>query len=212
MKTKYKLELYGWEVEATGHSLTNKQVKDIKSLMKKEDVEELWEVRHNIEENEILNDWWSPDLFHETKPLDNNALVCYLYEQDLESVTLSKEILEFPIHKMKQAWEVLGDEEADKLVENHCAIPEYVDNVDNILCSFDENKGGIYEFAFDSDTVPTPEDFYYTNGCIETPEGDWDYVDKIFFKGKELEIEDYLDNSGKAATVEIYMKDDKIIR
>mgnify|MGYP003322762047 CR=1 FL=1 len=163
-------------------------------------------------ENEILNDWWSPDLFHETKPLDNNALVCYLYEQDLESVTLSKEILKFPIHKMKQAWEVLGDEEADKLVENHCAIPEYVDNVDNILCSFDENKGGIYEFVFDSDTVPTPEDFYYTNGCIETPEGDWDYVDKIFFKGKELEIEDYLDNSGKAATVEIYMKDDKIIR
>ena len=63
---KYKLELYGWEVEAVGHSLTDKQVKDIKSLMKKEEVEELWEVRHDLEENEILNDWWSPDLFHET--------------------------------------------------------------------------------------------------------------------------------------------------
>ena len=26
---KYKLELYGWEAEMVGHSLTDKQVKDI---------------------------------------------------------------------------------------------------------------------------------------------------------------------------------------
>ena len=209
---KYKLELYGWEVEATGHSVTDKQVEDIKSLMKKEEVEELWEVRHEIEENDILHDWWSPDLFHETSPLDNSALYCYLYEQDLESVTLSKEISKWQFHDMVHAWEVLGDDKGDDLNSTYCAIPEYIKDVDNVLCSFDENKGGLQEYEFESDTIPTPKDFYYSNGCIETPDGDWDTIDKLFFKGKELDVTDYGDNSGKASTVEIYMKDDKFIR
>ena len=30
---KYKLEMYGWEVEATGHSITDEQVKKIQDLM-----------------------------------------------------------------------------------------------------------------------------------------------------------------------------------
>ena len=209
---KYKLELYGWEVEAVGHSLTDKQVKDIKSLMKKEEVEELWEVRHEIEENDILHDWWSPDLFHETSPLDNSALYCYLYEQDLESVTLSKEISKWQFHDMVHAWEVLGDDKGDDLNSTYCAIPEYIKDVDNVLCSFDENKGGLQEYEFESDTIPTPKDFYYSNGCIETPDGDWDIIDKLFFKDKELDVTDYGDNTGKASTVEIYMKDDKFIR
>ena len=29
----YKLEMYGWEVEATGHSITDEQVKKIQDLM-----------------------------------------------------------------------------------------------------------------------------------------------------------------------------------
>lgn len=201
---KYRLELYGWEVEATGHSLTDKQVEDIKSLMKKEEVEELWEVRSEIEENEILNDWWSPDLFHETSPLDNSALYCYLYEDDVE-------ITKWQFHDIPSSWEVIGDDKADELNSIHCAIPEYIEGVDNVLCSFDENKGGLQDYEFESDTVPTPKDFYYTNGCIETPEGDWDYVDKLFFKGKELDVTDYGDNSGKASTIHIYRKDDSII-
>ena len=203
---KYKLELYGWEVEAVGHSLTDKQVKDIKSLMKKEEVEELWEVRHEIEENEILNDWWSPDLFHETSPLDNSALYCYLNDED------GKEIAKWQFHDMVHAWEVLGDDKGDDLNSTHCAIPEYIKDVDNVLCSFDENKGGLQEYEFESDTIPTPKDFYYSNGCIETPDGDWDIIDKLFFKDKELDVTDYGDNTGKASTVEIYMKDDKFIR
>jgi len=48
-------------------------------------------------------------------------------------------------------------------------------------------------------------------GTIETPEGDWDFISRVFFKDQELEAEDYLDNRGKAATVEIYTKDGDII-
>ena len=34
---------------------------------------------------------------------------------------------------------------------------------------------------------------------------------KVFYKGKELEVYDHLDNRGKAATVEIYRKDGSTI-
>ena len=169
--------------------------------MKKNEVGELWQIRHELEDEEILPDWWSPDLFHETSPLDNSALHCYLYDED------EKEISTFQFHDIPSSWEVIGDEEADKLNTIHCAMPEYIEGVDNILCSFDENKGGLQEYEFESDTVPTAKDFYYTNGCIETDDGDWDIIDKLFFKGVELDISDWGDNMGKASTVEIYRKD-----
>ena len=203
---KYKLELYGWDVEAVGHSITDKQVEDIQSLMKEKGHDELWEVRHDIEdyENIDLPDWWSPDLFHETQPLDNSALTCYLYDD-------KKNETKWDFNEMLPAWEVVGDDKADELNESICAIPEYLKDVDNILCSFDESKGGLREYTIESDTVPTPKDFYYTNNCIETPDGDWDVIDKIFFKGEELEEDDWGDTRGKASTVQIYRKDGSTI-
>ena len=197
---KYRLALYGWEVEAVGHSLTDEKVEEIQNLMKKNEVGELWEVRHDLEDEEILPDWWSPDLFHETSPLDNSALHCYLYDED------EKEISTFQFHDIPSSWEVLGDDEADKLNTIHCAMPEYIEGVDNILCSFDENKGGLQEYEFESDTIPTAKDFYYTNGCIETDDGDWDIIDKFFFKGTELDAEFNGDTTGKASTVEIHRR------
>jgi hypothetical protein len=65
--------------------------------------------------------------------------------------------------------------------------------------------------SFESDEVPTPKDFFYLPGDIATPEGDFDFISKIFFKGKELEIDNYLDSSGKASTAQIFAKDGKTI-
>lgn len=42
---KYKLEMYGWEVEATGHSIADEQVKSIEGLIKSKGINNLWEVR-----------------------------------------------------------------------------------------------------------------------------------------------------------------------
>jgi hypothetical protein len=65
---------------------------------------------------------------------------------------------------------------------------------------------------FESDEVPSSKDFTFTTGCIETPNGDWDFIDKIFYKGEELEIVDWLDNSGKSSTLEIFTHDDRILK
>ena len=58
---KYKLEMYGWEVESTGHSITDEQVKSIEDLIKTKGVNELWEVRFDIEDEGILEDLYNPD-------------------------------------------------------------------------------------------------------------------------------------------------------
>ena len=201
--TKYKLNCYGWSLEAIGKILTDEQVKKIEDLMKKAGYEELWEVRHDLDE--LLDiDIWDGDLFHVSKAFDNGTMY-FTVEDDME-----KEVLAFDIDET-------GDLDEDYYDKN-----EYV-NYDtfpkdkklqprNTYLSVDENKGGLYYMEFESDEVPSSKDFTFTTGCIETPNGDWDFIDKIFYKGKELEIVDWLDNSGKSSTLEIFTHDDRIIK
>jgi hypothetical protein len=205
---KYKLEMYGWEVEATGHSLTDEQVKSIQGLMETNSVDELWEIRHDIENEGIVDDLYNPDLYHVIRGLDNGSLWFLLKNEKDE------EVLKFDISDMSDIYEVLGDAADDIPYEGYLVIPGEGDKseVDNILAIFDENKGGIAEYeSFESDEVPTAKDFCLQTGDIGTPEGDWDFISKVFFKGKELEVYDHLDNSGKASTVEIYRKNNPTI-
>jgi hypothetical protein len=198
---KYKLNCYGWSLEAIGKSLTDEQVKKIEDLMKKAGYEELWEVRYDLDK--LLDiDIWDGELFHISKSFDNGTMY-FTVEDDME-----KEVLSFDI-----------DETGD-LDENYYEENEYVgydaypkeDEPRNVYLSVDENKGGLYYMEFDSEEIPKPEDFTYTTGSIETPNGDWDFIDKIFYKGEELEIVDWLDNSGKSSTLEIFTHDDRIIK
>jgi len=75
----------------------------------------------------------------------------------------------------------------------------------------DENKGGFCEMLFESDEELKPEDFSVMGGGIDTPLGELDFISRIFFKDTLLEIDDWLDNRGKAATLEIYAEDGRII-
>jgi len=205
---KYKLELYGWEVEAIGHSLTDEQVKLIKDLMDTNGADELWEVRYDLENEGIINDLYNPDLYHVSRALDNSGLWFSLKDEN------DNEVLSFEPSDMSDIYETLGDSADDIPYEGYLSIPGEGENenVDNILATFDENKGGICEYEmFESDEVPTAKDFCIQYGDISTPDGDWDFISKVFYKGKELEVYDHLDNRGKASTVEIYRKDGSTI-
>jgi len=198
---KYKLNCYGWSLEAIAKSLTDEQVKKIEDLMKKAGYEELWEVRYELDE--LLDiDIWDGDLFHVSKAFDNGTMY-FTVEDDVE-----KEVLSFDI------------DQTGELDENYYEENDYVDynafpnetEPKNVYLSVDENKGGLYYMEFESDEVPNPKDFTFTTGSIGTPNGDWDFIDKIFYKGKELEVVDWLDNSGKSSTLEIFTQNDRIIK
>lgn len=207
--TKYKLEMYGWEVEATGHSLTDEQVKQIQDLMETNGYSELWESRNDLEEEGIIDDLYNPDLFHVSRGLDNSGLWFSLKDDK------DNEVLRFEPSDMEDIYEMLGDSADDIPYEGYLAIPGEGknENIDNILVVIDENKGGICEYEmFESDEVPTAKDFCVQHGDIATPDGDWDFISKVFYKGKDLEVYNHLDNRGKASTIEIYTRDGQIIK
>ena len=163
----------------------------------------VWEVRFDLEDEGIIEDLYNPDLWHVSRALDNGGLWFVVSDEN------NKEVLTFNGEDMNDFYEVLGDDADNVPYEGYLAIPGVGDreDIDNIFATFDENKGGVAEFEpFESDTVPTAKDFCYQSGDIGTPDGDWDFVSKVYFKGKELDVYDHLDNRGKSSTVEIYRK------
>ena len=46
---------------------------------------------------------------------------------------------------------------------------------------------------------------------IGSPVGGIDYISRIFFKNKQLEINDWSDNSGKAISMYIFTNDGRVI-
>ena len=206
---KYKLNVYGWEMEAVGHTLTNEQVQSIKDLMEENGYESVSECIFELEDEGILDDLYSPDLFHISRALDNGRLWFQVYDENEENV-----VLEFEPKDMGDYYDLIGDDdfiEENYPYEGYLAIPEDMDGVENILFVAHENKGGVVQLEFESDEVPTAKDFCFLSGDVGTPEGDWDFVSKYFYKGQLLEVYDHLDNTGKASTAEIYTKDGDII-
>ena len=188
-------------MEAIGKSLTNEEVLKTEELIKEKGSEFIWEVRFDIDDLFEM-DIWDGDLFHISKAFDNNT--AYFVIEDEEG----KEVLNFEIKDFAELDE--GYYDNNEFLE-YDAFGNLEENK-NVYVSIDENKGGMFLMEFESEEIPTEKDFTYTTGSIVTPEGDWDFIDKIFFKGQELEIVDYLDNSGKASTVKIYTHDDRIIK
>jgi len=190
-------------MEAIGKSLTDEQVSKIKEFMNENGYENLWEARFELDQ--LLDiDIWDGELFHLSKAFDNGVMNFVIEDEE------GKEVLKFDIQDVESLDNVIDDYYTHNGFEEYSALPNQ-DGPNNILLMIDENKGGLYYMNFESDDIPTPHDFTFTNGCIVTPEGDWDYIDKILFKGVELEIEDYLDNSGKASTVELFTSDGEVI-
>ena len=197
---KYKVEFYGWEMEAQGYSLSDEQVEQVRELMEDNGYDELWEIRSEMEDIGI-DIWNEGDLFHVSKPHYNATFWGKVFDED------GNVVLEIDYKDLGDMYDYIGDD--DKIeelypYENYIALPEFLDGTDNVLLVVDENKGGLFESSFESDELPKTSDFSLMGGTVETPEGDWDFISRVFFKDKELEPEDYLDNYGKAATLEIY--------
>ena len=204
---KYTVEFYGWEMEAQGYSVDDIQVDQVMELMEDHGADELWEVRSELEDIGI-DVWDTPDLFHISKPFYNDTFWGQVKDEE------GNIVCEIEYNELGDLYDHVGDDDDIEEMypyENYIALPEFLDDTDNVLLIVDENKGGLFESSFESDTVPTSSDFSLMGGTVETPEGEYDFISRVFFKDQELEAEDYLDNRGKAATVELYTKDGRTI-
>jgi len=199
---KYTLNSYGWSMEAVGKSLTDEQVEQIKSKMEELGYTELYEIRHELDEFGI--DIWDGDLFHTTRGLDNGTM---FFEVEDEN---GNKVVEFGIEDTSDIYDMIEDFDEKYNYTDYNGFPQE-DEPKNVYVSIDESKGGICTYEFESDEVPTAKDFATARGSVATPDGDWDFIDKIFFKGQELEVYDWLDSYGKGSTTTIYLPNEETI-
>lgn len=197
---KYTLNTYGWSFEAVCKSLTDEQVQLIREKMDEEGYTELHEIRFDLDE--LLNiDIWDGEIFHTTEAFDNGTMHFEILDEEGNKVT------EFGVNEISSLYDVIEDYDDKYKYKSYNALPQYNVPPTNLYLSVDENKGGIYSFTIESDTVPVASDFTVSSGSIDTPDGDYDFIDQVFFKGEPLEVEDYLDNSGKASSCMIFTLD-----
>lgn len=188
---KYILNCYGWSGEFIAKEVTDEQLVKIKTLMEENDTEDVSDVRWGLQENEIL-DIWSGDIFHMTKPLQTGDMLFQLEDEN------GNIVLEFNVTQTQSVEDFIED------FDDYNVYDLITDENRHIYFSVDENKGGIFQFEIESDTLPIVEDFACASGNIETPDSEWDFIDGIYFRGEKLEPTDYLDNTGKAATVNLF--------
>ena len=188
---KYTLNTYGWGGEFIGKTLTKEQTKQIDILKEDRKVDNLNEIRFELED-EMNFDIWDGDLLHINGSFDNSTLNFEIIDENGEIVVTFNvdEIKSFDVNKVPVKSYNMSP------TENH-----------NVFFSIDEYKGGIYSYDFESDTLPTIGDFNYTQTFIDTPDGFWDIIDNIIYKNNVLEIYDHLDSTGKSSDVFIFKSD-----
>ena len=197
---KYTLNTYGWSFEAICKTLTDEQVQLIKDKMEEEGFTELHEIRFDLDELLDL-DFWDGEVFHKTEAFDNGTMTFQVIDEEGNKVS------EFGIGETADLYDTIEDFDVKDEYRSYNAIPEYNIPPTNLYLSVDENKGGIFTFSLESDTVPVASDFTYSSGSVDTPEGDYDFINQIFFKGQPLDIEDYIDNWGKSSSCMIFTLD-----
>lgn len=202
---KYKLLVHGWGMEGLAHKLTSEEVTKLRNQMKLGDYESLSELYSELPDllddfDHSLPNWWMA-----SRPYVNDRLEFTLVDENNHTVWTKK-------------WDELTDvdelNEKYGLPENFYESTEVLDaypfeGQENILCIIEDVKGTICNYIIESDEVPQFEDFGFNAHSLESPEFDYEYMDKMFYKNQELE-KDFEDEyvNGKSLDVYLFTLDD----
>lgn len=182
---KYTLNVYGWEGEFVGKSISPEETKIIDDL--KDSIDgDYSEIRWDIDTYIEGFDMYDGDLLHVSAPLNNGTTHFELFNEENEIV------LEFDIEDITST---------DKDVEYDLKTS----SKHNVYFSVDESKGGIHSYEIESDSKIYPFDFTWTEGLILLPNSEfWSVISSINFRGEPMEPFDHLDNYGKSSTLQIF--------
>ena len=203
--TQYKLILGGYGFDGSAHVLTDAEVLKLRDTVKKKGVDSLVDLYSELPEliedyDYVATNYWA----HITAVADDNT-VFQLYDQNENLIWKAtfKELtptfdegcgFDFP-------------EDADDYSKEIDGYPH--EGKENLLLVFEIVKGTLISFIINSEEQPKPSHFSCTVQSLETPVDEFELVDKIFFKGKQLqsdgEDEHYL---RKNLNVEIHTLDD----
>jgi hypothetical protein len=202
---KYSLLVNGTGFDGSAHNLTSEEVQKIKDVQKQKEYNGLDEMYSDLPEilenydHYDTNYWvtstamWTPRL-HFVLVDENEEVVWDVKPEELSAVNDETIGFTFP-------------EDAEDSSKEIDAYPH--EGKENILLVYEETKGTMVDFVVECNEVPKPIDFSFTIQSLETPEYEIELVDKVFFKGSQLEpVYEQENYTGKGLTVEIFTLED----
>ena len=198
---KYSLLVNGTGFDGSAHVLKSEEVQKIRDFQEEAGYNALYEMYSDL-----------PELLENYDHYDTNYWVT--------STAMATPRLHFVLvdEEEKIVWDVKPEEfsevnsettgfkfpeDAEDHVKEIDAYPH--EGKENILLVYEETKGTMIDFVVESDEAPKPIDFSFTVQSLETPEYEIELVDKVFFKGTQLEsVYEQENYTGKGLTVAIF--------
>jgi hypothetical protein len=201
---QYKLILGGYGFDGSAHVLTDAEVQKLEDTVQEKGYDSLDDLYSELPELLDKYDYVETNYWATISALASDNLVFYLYDQD-ENL-----IWEATYEELTPTFDedcgFVFPEDADDYSKEIDAYPH--EGKENILMVYEIVKGTLISFLVDSEEQPKPSDFSCTVQTLETPRDDFELVDKLFFKGVQLESdgenEDYW---SKGLNVVLYTMD-----
>jgi len=198
--TKYKLNVNGYCMEGNAHTLTPEEVQKVQDFQKENFHDKLSEMYPYFPD--ILDDFEHglPNWWMASRPYVNDRLTFTLRDENDQVVWECKwDELEDP-YTLDEKYGLPSNFE--ELIEVLDAYPH--EGHENILCIIEDVKGSICTYIIESDEQPQPKDFGFMAHSLESPVFGYEFMDKMFYKGQELE-KDYDDEWLTGKSLDIYL-------
>lgn len=192
---KWIITVSGWSVNASAHDISNEIVDKINQHKFDMAVEDLTDLMGDLEEIIPGYDMYSTNMWVLDRPVISEKVFLKLLDEN------NKVMKSF---ELSQIDDIMFLEEDVKIeIPFYSIIPDG-DLIQNVIYVQEDNKGLICSFEIISDEEPKIEDITYSSSVIETPDGDIDILNNLFYKGQLLEMSyEMQDVSGKSITIDL---------
>lgn len=201
----YKLLVRGFGMESSAHNLTSDEVQKLRNEKEMNGYDEFSEMYSDLPDLLEGYDHYDTNWWVTSRPYVNDRLMFTLMDEN-EKVVWEKKWEEISnIYDLQdKLGEIPGSEEVSQLIDAYPHIGH-----ENILCLIEDVKGTLCNYYIESDEEPKPEDFAFTSQSLESPEFDYEVMDKMFYKTQELEKE-FEDQwvTGKSLDVYVFTLED----
>jgi hypothetical protein len=191
----YEIIFYGSGIDVMASSVTETQVKHIQKFLKIKGYDTIAAAQKELKYINV--DTQKADILNFYKMLYSDEVTVQVFDFDFD------EILKFNLKDMAAAKDVIPDFD-EKYNNSPFILTDYKRENEGILLSVDERKTRFPYRVFESDEVPTIEDFTYSVNYLKSPDNTWTYVNRVFFKGQVLDIFTYTTFLKVNNTLELY--------
>ena len=197
--TNYKLLIYGFGIDGSAHVLTSEEVQKIRDFQQEAGYDSLVDLYTELPMLLEGYDHYDTNYWVASTPIATPSFRLVLLDENDEVLWEAK------MEELSKTF--MDDFEYPEDADDHSKLIDAFpyDEKPNILLVYEEVKGTLVDFTIESEEQPKPLDFAVTIQSMETPKYELELVDKVFFKGSQLEREyDKEHYWGKGMNVELF--------